>query len=99
MPSSKIPRLEQSFLGEAVEDRKKLLSDRGSGRLARAFEEYLRMLAIRHIYCAPHHSQTNGKHGRARIWKHCPWRVHACNNVAIRFQTSSAAQSARVYCN
>jgi len=44
-----------------VEDRTKLLSDHGSGYLARAFEEYLRMLSIRHIYCAPHHPQTNGK--------------------------------------
>jgi transposase InsO family protein/transposase-like protein len=44
-----------------IEDRTKLLSDRGSGYLARAFEEYLCMLQIRHIYCAPHHPQTNGK--------------------------------------
>jgi putative transposase len=44
-----------------VENRTKLLSDHGSGYLARAFEEYLRMQAIRHIYCAPHHPQTNGK--------------------------------------
>jgi putative transposase len=44
-----------------VEDRTRLLSDRGSGYLARAFEEYLCMLEIRHIYCAPHHPQTNGK--------------------------------------
>ena len=44
-----------------VEDRIKLLSDHGSGYLARAFEEYLQMLEIRHIYCAPHHPQTNGK--------------------------------------
>ena len=44
-----------------VEDRTKLLTDHGSGYLARVFEEYLRMLAIRHIYCAPHHPQTNGK--------------------------------------
>ena len=44
-----------------VEDRTKFLSDHGSGYLARAFEDYLRMLAIRHIYCAPHHPQTNGK--------------------------------------
>jgi putative transposase len=44
-----------------VEDRTKLLSDHGSGYLARAFEKYLRVLAIRHIYCAPHHPQTNGK--------------------------------------
>jgi transposase InsO family protein len=47
-----------------IEDRTKLLSDHGSGYLARAFEEYLRMLSIRHIYCAPHHPQTNGKIGR-----------------------------------
>jgi putative transposase len=44
-----------------VEDRTRLLTDRGSGYLARAFEEYLQMLSIRHIYCAPHHPQTNGK--------------------------------------
>jgi putative transposase len=44
-----------------VENRTKLLSDHGSGYLARVFEEYLRMLEIRHIYCAPHHPQTNGK--------------------------------------
>ena len=45
----------------AIEDRTKLLSDHGSGYRARALEEYLRMLEIRHIYCAPHHPQTNGK--------------------------------------
>ena len=44
-----------------IEDRTQLLGDHGSGYLARVFEEYLRMLAIRHIYCAPHHPQTNGK--------------------------------------
>jgi putative transposase len=44
-----------------VEDRTRLLTDRGSGYLARVFEEYLQMLSIRHIYCAPHHPQTNGK--------------------------------------
>ena len=44
-----------------VQDRTRLLSDRGSGYLARAFEDYLRTLAIRHIYCSPHHPQTQGK--------------------------------------
>jgi putative transposase len=44
-----------------VEDRTRLLTDHGSGYLAHAFEEYLRTLSIRHIYCAPHHPQTNGK--------------------------------------
>ncbi len=44
-----------------VEDRTKFLSDHGAGYLAWVFEEYLRVLEIRHIYCAPHHPQTNGK--------------------------------------
>jgi len=44
-----------------VDDRTRLLTDRGSGYLAHAFEEYLKALEIRHIYCAPHHPQTNGK--------------------------------------
>jgi len=35
--------------------RTKFLCDHDSGYLARVFEEHLRMLAIRHIYCAPHH--------------------------------------------
>jgi RNA-directed DNA polymerase len=44
-----------------IEDRTRFLSDRGPGFLARALEEYLRMLQIRHIYCSPYHPQTNGK--------------------------------------
>lgn len=44
-----------------VANRARLLSDRGSGYLARAFEDYLRALAIRHIYCSAHHPQTQGK--------------------------------------
>ena len=44
-----------------VEDRTRLLTDRGPGYLAHAFEDYLRMLAVRHILCSPHHPQTNGK--------------------------------------
>ncbi len=44
-----------------VEDRARLLTDRGSGYLARTFEDYLRMLSIQHILCSPHHPQTNGK--------------------------------------
>jgi transposase InsO family protein len=43
-----------------VESRARLLTDRGPGYLAAAFEDYLRALGIRHI-CAPHHPQTNGK--------------------------------------
>ena len=48
----------------AVQDRTRLVSDHGSGYLARrAFEDYLRMLAVRHICCyySPHHPQSNGK--------------------------------------
>jgi len=44
-----------------VEDRTRFLSDCGPGFLARALEDYLRMLEIRHIYCSPYHPQTNGK--------------------------------------
>jgi transposase InsO family protein len=44
-----------------VEDRARLLTDRGPGYLAHAFEDYLRMVSIRHILCSPHHPQTNGK--------------------------------------
>jgi putative transposase len=44
-----------------VEDRTRLLSDRGPGFMAKALEDYLRMLDIRHIYCSPYHPQTNGK--------------------------------------
>ncbi len=44
-----------------VEDRSRLVSDNGPGYLAHAFEDYLRMLQIRHIRCSPHHPQTNGK--------------------------------------
>jgi transposase InsO family protein len=44
-----------------VADRTRLLSDRGLGYRARAFEDYRRILAIRHTYCSPYHPQTNGK--------------------------------------
>ena len=44
-----------------VEDRTRLLTDNGSGYVARAFEDYLGMLEIRHLRCAPYHPQTNGK--------------------------------------
>ena len=44
-----------------VDDRARLLTDRGSGYLAGTFEDYLRTLSIQHILCSPHHPQTNGK--------------------------------------
>ncbi|MBI3668410.1 MAG: transposase family protein [Acidobacteria bacterium] len=43
------------------EDRTRLVSDDGPGFLAHASEDYVRMLAIRHIRCSPYHPQTNGK--------------------------------------
>jgi RNA-directed DNA polymerase len=46
---------------EAADAPVRLLPDRGSGYLAAAFEDYLRALQIRRIYCAPHHPQTTGK--------------------------------------
>jgi putative transposase len=44
-----------------VEDRSRLVTDNGPGYLAHGFEDCLRMLALRHIRCSPHHPQTNGK--------------------------------------
>lgn len=44
-----------------LDTRARLLTDRGSGYLADAFEEYLETLSMQHIYCAPYHPQTNGK--------------------------------------
>jgi putative transposase len=46
---------------EPVEDRTRLVIDNGSIYLSHPFEDYLRMLRIRHIRCAPHHPQTNGE--------------------------------------
>jgi transposase InsO family protein len=42
-----------------VEDRTRLLSDRGPGYSARVLEDYLRTLQIRHILCSPYRPQTN----------------------------------------
>ena len=44
-----------------VEDRTRLLSDNGSGYISRAFQEYVQLVGIRHIFAAPYHPQTNGK--------------------------------------
>lgn len=45
----------------ALENRSKLLSDNGPGYLSGNFNEYLRLVGIRHIIAAPFHPQTNGK--------------------------------------
>ena len=44
-----------------VQDRTRLLSDNGSGYISKAFEEYVQLVGIRHIFAAPYHPQTNGK--------------------------------------
>jgi putative transposase len=44
-----------------VEDRTVLLSDNGAGYISGQFNEYLRLLGIRHITASPFHPQTNGK--------------------------------------
>jgi transposase InsO family protein len=44
-----------------VEDGTKLLSDNGPGYLSRQFNEYLRLVGIRHIIAAPYHPESNGK--------------------------------------
>ena len=38
-----------------------LLSDNGAGYISRQFNEYLRLVGIRHITASPFHPQTNGK--------------------------------------
>ena len=44
-----------------VADRKRLLSDNGSGYVSRAFRDYLRLLGIKHILAPPFHPQPNAK--------------------------------------
>lgn len=44
-----------------VQQRVKLLSDNGSGFIAKPFNAYLKALGIHHIYAQRNHPQTNGK--------------------------------------
>jgi len=44
-----------------VEDRTVLFSDNGAGYLSRQFNDYLRLVGIRHIIASPYHPQTNVK--------------------------------------
>jgi transposase InsO family protein len=44
-----------------MEDRTVLLSDNGAGYISQQFNEYLRLVGIKHITASPFHPQTNGK--------------------------------------
>ena len=44
-----------------VEDRTALLSDNGAGYISQQFNQYLRLVGIRHITASPFHPQTNSK--------------------------------------
>ncbi len=44
-----------------IEDWTELLSDNGAGYISQQFNEYLRLVGIRHITASPFHPQTNGK--------------------------------------
>ena len=44
-----------------LEDRTVLLSDNGAGYISQQFNEYLRLVGIKHINASPFHPQTNGK--------------------------------------
>jgi putative transposase len=44
-----------------LEDRTVLLSDNGAGYISQQFNEYLRVVGIKHITASPFHPQTNGK--------------------------------------
>lgn len=72
-----------------VEDRTVLLSDNGAGYISQQFNQYLRLVGIRHITASPFHPQTNGKIERYhRILKeeinHVPYDMPSELKQAIR---------------